>query len=901
LAWDANSESNLAGYIVYYGTSSGIYTQSINVGNTVSATVEGLTVGETYYFTVVAYDTAGLQSAPSNQAVYTAVAGSGGGASSSPSVGGASATFVGFDTSTRGNWKGVYGTDGYSLAGDGTSYPSYATVTNTSSLTYTWAASTSDIRGLQKAASSTDRIAACWYTLTYLEGSSYTIDVNLTDGNSHQVGLYVVDWDGYGPRAETVQLTDATSGAVLETEALSSFQSGGYLVWTVQGHVKINVINNAPGTNAVASGLFFDPAVITTGSSVSTTGSSSSTTGSSGSTTGSGGSTTGSSGSTIGSSGSTTGSSGSTTGSSGSTTGSGSGVSGSSSVVGASASYVGLDTTTRGSWKGVYGADGYSLAGNCTSYPSYATVTSTGYLTYTWAASTTDVRGLQTAASSTARIAACWYTETYSVGASYTIDVNLTDGNSHQVGLYVVDWDGYGPRAETVQLTDANSGAVLNTETFSSFQPGGYLVWTVQGHVKINVINNAPGTNAVASGLFFDPLPTTTGTTTGSSGASVSGSSSAAGSSATFLGSDTSTRGSWKGVYGTDGYSLAGDGTSYPSYATVTSTGSLSYTWAASTTDVRGLLKAASSTARIAACWYTATYSTGASYTMDVNLTDGNSHQVGLYVVDWDGYGPRAETVQLTDAASGTVLDTETISTFQAGEYLVWTVRGHVKIDVINNAPGTNAVASGLFFDPATSGTTTGSSSNGASGSSSVAGASATYVGSDTSTRGSWKGVYGADGYSLAGDGTTYPSYATVTNTGSLTYIWAASTSDVRGLLKAASSTDRIAACWYTPTNVVGASYTIDVNLTDGNSHQVGLYVVDWDGYGPRAEIVQLTDATSGAVLDTETFSSFQAGGYLVWTVRGHVKINVINNAPGTNAVASGLFFDPAGTSTATP
>jgi len=359
-------------------------------------------------------------------------------------------------------------------------------------------------------------------------------------------------------------------------------------------------------------------------------------------------------------------------------------------------------------------------------------------------------------------------------------------------------------------------------------------------------------------------------------------------------------------VYGADGFSLAGDATSYPSYATVTNIGSLAYTWTASTTDVCALQKAASSTDRLAACWYTPTLASGASYTIDVNLTDGNSHQIGFYLLDWDGYGPRAETVQLTDASSGAVLDTEPVSSFQAGGYLIWTVRGHVKINVINNVPGTNAVASGLFFDPAgttqpvPAGTTTGSSGGG-SGSSGAVASSATFVESDIATHGSWKGVYGADGFSLAGDATSYPSYATVTNIGSLEYAWAASTSDVYALQKAASSTDRLAACWYTPTLTVGANYTIDVNLTDGNSHQIGFYVLDWDGYGPRGETVQLTDATSGAVLDTEAVSSFQAGRYLIWTVRGHVKINVTNNVAGTNAVASGLFFDPAGTTTVVP
>ena len=38
----------------------------------------------------------------------------------------AQASFVNADTSTQGNWRGVYGADGYSVAGDTQSLPSYA-------------------------------------------------------------------------------------------------------------------------------------------------------------------------------------------------------------------------------------------------------------------------------------------------------------------------------------------------------------------------------------------------------------------------------------------------------------------------------------------------------------------------------------------------------------------------------------------------------------------------------------------------------------------------------------------------------------------------------------------------------------------------------------------------------
>src|SRR4051812_16593763 len=65
LAWDPNPEPDIAGYILYYGVASGIYTNSINVGHVTTNTISGLVEATTYFFVVTAYDTAGLESDPS--------------------------------------------------------------------------------------------------------------------------------------------------------------------------------------------------------------------------------------------------------------------------------------------------------------------------------------------------------------------------------------------------------------------------------------------------------------------------------------------------------------------------------------------------------------------------------------------------------------------------------------------------------------------------------------------------------------------------------------------------------------------------------------------------------------------------------------------------------------------
>ncbi len=72
---DGTPLTDLAGYKIYYGTSSGNYTQIINVGNVTTYPVSNLTAGATYYFVVTAYDTSGYESGYSNQVGKTIAGG----------------------------------------------------------------------------------------------------------------------------------------------------------------------------------------------------------------------------------------------------------------------------------------------------------------------------------------------------------------------------------------------------------------------------------------------------------------------------------------------------------------------------------------------------------------------------------------------------------------------------------------------------------------------------------------------------------------------------------------------------------------------------------------------------------------------------------------------------------
>ncbi len=62
LAWDPNTESDIAGYKMHYGTSSRNYPHVVDVGNTTQYTLTGLQEGLTYYFAVTAHDDSGNES-----------------------------------------------------------------------------------------------------------------------------------------------------------------------------------------------------------------------------------------------------------------------------------------------------------------------------------------------------------------------------------------------------------------------------------------------------------------------------------------------------------------------------------------------------------------------------------------------------------------------------------------------------------------------------------------------------------------------------------------------------------------------------------------------------------------------------------------------------------------------
>lgn len=589
----------------------------------------------------------------------------------------ATATFARSDATTKGTWTGVYGADGYVSFGDFSRLPAYAQLSASGQFSYVWQQPSSDPRALQDVAGGSSRTAACYSAV-----NSFSLDLNLTDGHAHQVSLYLLDWDARS-RAESVQISDVASGLPLDTRSASNFSGGQWLTWTLSGHVRITITLTG-GLNPVASGIFFDPipiapsapanlAAVVSGAAATLNWSAST-----GAVTAyhversaNGAAFTEIAANVQGTSYTDSTAQPNTTYAyrvRAEDAGQFSGYSNVAQVTTGAATAAAVafgraDATTGGTWSGTYGADGYSIFNGSASLPSYAQLTPSNQLAYTWQ-QPPDSRALQTARGATTRLAACYFAP-----SSFSLDVNLTDGLSHTVALYAVNYD-FQNRAETIQVTDATSGAVLDTRSVANFTGGQWLVWTISGHVKINIIN-AGGLNAVASGIFF--------------GTPVVG-----GAAASYLRTDTTTAGSWPGVYGGDGYDVFDDTQSQPTYASLSTSGQSAYVWQ-QPIDSRALRDGPSVTTRTAACFFASN-----SFSFDLNLTDGQSHEVALYMVNYD-FQNRAQTVQVSDAVTGSVLDTRSVTNFTGGQWLVWNLTGHVNITVAN-AGGLNAVASGLFF-----------------------------------------------------------------------------------------------------------------------------------------------------------------------------------------------------------
>lgn len=208
--WPANTESDLAGYKVYWGTASGTYPNSQNAGNATSYTITGLTDGTKYYIAVTAYDTEGNEGAKSIEATGTPKA-----IASRPEAPTGLTVMPGNKYLTL-SWTGISNVTGYMVyigEADGV----YGTPVRTTNTTHTF-------QNLEN--NKTYYVAVSSYDLN--SGSRYTIS-----SESERTASSGTPNDNDAPAApSSLTATDAGTGGsiVLKWDREESFDIAGYVV-----------------------------------------------------------------------------------------------------------------------------------------------------------------------------------------------------------------------------------------------------------------------------------------------------------------------------------------------------------------------------------------------------------------------------------------------------------------------------------------------------------------------------------------------------------------------------------------------------------------------------------------------------------------------------------------------
>ena len=71
--WNKSNDPTTVGYVIDYGAQSGKYTHHVDVGNTLTLTLDAVNAGSTYYFVVRSYNPSGVRSKASGELTATAV------------------------------------------------------------------------------------------------------------------------------------------------------------------------------------------------------------------------------------------------------------------------------------------------------------------------------------------------------------------------------------------------------------------------------------------------------------------------------------------------------------------------------------------------------------------------------------------------------------------------------------------------------------------------------------------------------------------------------------------------------------------------------------------------------------------------------------------------------------
>lgn len=173
------------------------------------------------------------------------------------------------DATTKGNWGGKYGRDGFVLCNydeldgkpvDRRQLPAYVSAVNYSlNANDCWQTGTTDSRA--PAPNSTNgfpRNVGCVYTQDPAGGlQTMTVDIDLAKPKPYRIALYFVDWDNKDRRVAVQVFDHQTLQQLAPVQMVRDFTGGKYLIYRCDKSVRFR-INQVRGDNATLSGIFFD-------------------------------------------------------------------------------------------------------------------------------------------------------------------------------------------------------------------------------------------------------------------------------------------------------------------------------------------------------------------------------------------------------------------------------------------------------------------------------------------------------------------------------------------------------------------------------------------------------------------------------------------------------------------
>ncbi|HVK59328.1 MAG TPA: fibronectin type III domain-containing protein [Candidatus Kapabacteria bacterium] len=424
--------------------------------------------------------------------------------------------------------------------------------------------------------------------------------------------------------------------------------------------------------------------------------------------------------------------------------------------------------------------------------------------------------------------------------SSTSVRLTWRDNSTNETGFRLLRKTG-----PSGSYTTLNIGANTTTYTDSGLSPSTQYYYKVRANNAAGVSADSTEISVTTPASTTNPNPTPTNLV----------------ASASFIQTDTVTRGNWNGMYGEKGALAPYSDFVSPTNCQVTAYNNYSFTWANPTTDARALQKRMT-TSRFATRWE---YTTNSTMTFNLQFSNSETQRVSFYFLDFNNAG-RQQKVEFFDYDKGTYLAGTTITNFQSGVYSTWNLRGRVSMRLTKLSTA-GVVLSGIFFDEMKTGNEP-----------------VQMAGADTATAGTWEGVYGEDGFRIANETPSLPTYGTLSLSGASAWTWSTSTSDTRALQRP-YTWGRAATTWLSTT-----AFTANVGFNDTDYHRVSLYFVDFDN-GNRRQRVEILNASTGAVLDSTELSDFRNGVWLRYDIKGNVKIRVTRLA-GANALLSGVFFD---------